>query len=192
MYGTFFAAKTKHISLGQQQCESRLAVAWCEDVTSALERIQKEDEEKNLAGAKRTHLPASECDDVLAGTGGMPAATCELDMELEVPAGVDVDTNEPMLLSLNVTASEVKEAACGEMVLDPTDSPAYPGVIPGVVMLLSDDDSLFDDDVDDLPFEATSTPCNCQATLLQSGEMMTSEIRMGDDVINVDKCPQPG
>ena len=56
-----------------------------------------------MAGAKRTPLPALECNDLLAEAKDMRAANrCELDMVLKVPAGADVDNDESMLSSLNV------------------------------------------------------------------------------------------
>jgi hypothetical protein len=170
VYGTFFAAKTKHISLGQQHCESRLASAWYQEVTGVLERSQKEYEETKSTGAKQTSSPALECNGMVE-VSDAPAANCERDMQMKVP-GVDVDNDEPMLLSGNVTAfDEVKGAVCDEMV-ELTDNAACNGVIPDVVMLLSDGDSLFnDDDVDNLPVKGTTTTLVHAATLLQPGEM---------------------
>jgi hypothetical protein len=85
-------------------------------------------------------------------------------MGMKVPAGVDTDDYEPMVLSVKMTNSdEVLENAVLEkpldgMMVEPTDNTACPGVlIPDVVMLLSDGDSLFDDEKGDLAFEGAPT-----------------------------------
>ena len=165
VYGTFFAAKTRHIALGQQQCESKLASAWYQEINDVLGKSQeKEDEEKKLSGADQKSCPAVECHDVVWESEVL-AADCELDvMGVRAPAGVDTDDYESMVLSGKMTNSdEVLGNAVLEKPLDctmaeRTNNTACPRVlVPDVVMLLSDGDSLFDDDDGDIPFEGAPT-----------------------------------
>ena len=164
VYGTFFAAKTRHITLGQQQCESKLASACFQEINDVLEKSQEKHEETQLSGGvEQKSCPALECDDVV-GESEVLAANCELGvMATKVPC-VDMDDYEPMVLSGKMTNSdEVLEGAVLEKPLvstmvEPTDNTACPGVlIPDVIMLLSDGDSLFDDNDDNLPFDGATT-----------------------------------
>jgi hypothetical protein len=54
VYGTFFAATTRHIALGQQQCESMLALAWYQEINDVLGKSQEKHEEKKLSGAEQS------------------------------------------------------------------------------------------------------------------------------------------
>ncbi len=91
---------------------------------------------------------------------------------MKVPAGVDTDDYEPMVLSGKMTNSdEVLENAVLEKPLDcvmveRTDNTACPGVlVPDVIMLLSDGDSLFDDNNGNVPFEGAPTTLDHLAIL---------------------------
>jgi hypothetical protein len=41
VYGTFFTAKTRHIALGKQQCESKLASAWYQETNDVLGKVRR-------------------------------------------------------------------------------------------------------------------------------------------------------
>ena len=205
MYGTFFAAKTRHIALGQQQCESKLASAWYQEINDVLGKSQeKEDEEKKMSGAEQKSCPAVECHDVVWESEVL-AADCELDvMGVRAPAGVDTDDYESMVLSGKMTNSdEVLGNAVLEKPLDctmaeRTNNTACPRVlVPDVVRLLSDGDSLFDDDDGDIPFEGAPTTSDHLAifsTATATGrcqqQTRTCEIREEPAATAMDRCRQ--
>lgn len=206
VYGTFFAAKTRHITLGQQQCESRLASAWYQEINGVLKKRRKGNEEMKLSSATQKSCPASfECDDSV-GESEIPAANCEFDVMAMEDPGADMDDHEPGVLSGKMTSSdeEVLEGAVLEKPLDGTmveqteDTTARPGgLVPDVTMLLSDGDGLFDDDDGDLQFEgATSTSdhlttlSSATATSRCQQQTPTCEHREVPAASAIDRCRQ--
>ena len=157
-----------------------------------------------LSGAEQKSCPAVQCDDVV-GESEVLAADCVLDvMGVKVPAGVDTDDYEPMVLlgtmtnSNEVLENAVLEKPLGCVIVERTDNTVCPGVlVPDLVMLLSDGDSLFDDNNGNVPFEGAPTTSDhlaISSTTTATGcceqQTLSREIREEPAATAMDRCWQ--